>query len=350
MTAKEFEKFIKLSPEYSSFVSKVKVIHSNLRSIGGDRPEYILVGIDPGITNLAASFILVRSTEKPIPLGFVTWDVSQNKGRLLPEALAAVTQDIKQIIRYYTAEAYYSWPSLSAACPQVRWVIEYQPPINVKQNPALIRNNTYVEAYLSAVAGSELAIVMPASVKVWLLGCKAPSTYRSNKQLAIASIKEIYPSIDMGKEDHWCDGLLNSMFWYFKSVKGLDTLAQTKMIWDLKDIAALNPKDKDEEEEDDTEMPPYKLPKFSFYTKSPEQTVKELTTDQPCVPMQECDPPTSKSDKFRFPAPKGPVPSSFLWTAEGLKFQRPLESVPAPAAAVPQETSRRSTRQSQLKF
>ena len=95
------------------------------------------------------------------------------------------------------------------------WVLEYQPPLATRQNPGLVRNNTFIEAFVQCwimEQGFPFKKVAPASVKRHFNFPKAQygGQYHSNKRYSISQARLILGG--MWVNDHIADCVLNGVY------------------------------------------------------------------------------------------------------------------------------------------
>ena len=166
----------------------------------------LVVSIDPGVSNLGLAGISVNEDFSIIKLEFKkTFNVSIN-GKLDPDILFTTLEDeidslVSLMERRYDNKI------------QTLWVIEYQPPLNTRSNPGLVRNNTFVEAFIHSWLvsnGRKLKVVAPSSVKKRFNFPKRHDQYQSNKQFAIKTAKDLVNEQHLN--DHIADCILNGLY------------------------------------------------------------------------------------------------------------------------------------------
>ena len=99
---------------------------------------------------------------------------------------------------------------------QTLWVVEYQPPLATRNNPGLVRNNTYVEAFIHAWIfkdGRVMKKVAPSAVKRHF---QFPKTdlriqYMTNKRFSIQKAQSILGGV-VKVNDHIADCVLYVLY------------------------------------------------------------------------------------------------------------------------------------------
>jgi len=98
---------------------------------------------------------------------------------------------------------------------QTLWVLEYQPPLATRANPGLVRQNTFVEAFLQCwmmTEGVRFRKVAPASVKRHFSFPKSEThqQYYSNKHVSKEKVREMLGGVRVN--DHIADCVLNGVY------------------------------------------------------------------------------------------------------------------------------------------
>ena len=167
----------------------------------------LVVSIDPGVANLGVAGLSMNEDYTIIKLEFKkTFAVDDSHRKLDPEILFTVIEE--EIDSLVTAM------ERRVKGIETLWVLEYQPPLNTRSNPGLVRNNTFVEAFIHSWLvsnGRKLKVVAPSSVKKrFNFPVKSRSQYQSNKQFSIKIAKTLVGEASLS--DHIADCILNGLY------------------------------------------------------------------------------------------------------------------------------------------
>lgn len=166
--------------------------------------ETLLVSFDPGANNLA---VIVASMKKE-----AKWSFNLLFQRVFRPSSKTASPDISLLNDMMNVVDGYVMRQHAAT---VKWVIEYQPPLNTCSNPGLVRKNTWVEAFLVTWCvdhGKDWMMVASSAVKKRFKFPKAEKgrQYDSNKRYSIIMAKRICP--ELRHSDHLADCVLNAFY------------------------------------------------------------------------------------------------------------------------------------------
>jgi hypothetical protein len=184
-----------------------------------ERNSCIVMAIDPGVRNLALAILFFGDINyPPVLIGTATWNIKSRETKVsLGDAMENVMSDINLVIRTNIKMKY---PS-----QDIIIIVEYQPPLNTRENPNLVRENTYVEAFITGFSRADdlpLVVIAPAAVKKWLTNGLTedykrtlPSGYKGNKKMVIDVANQIFGT--ELKSDHICDAALLGVYWRYNN-------------------------------------------------------------------------------------------------------------------------------------
>ena len=171
-----------------------------------------VLSIDPGLKHTATVITYVYFSPKGKSVDCVevvwshVWDLSGDVNPSPPHAQTMMEAVMPKIDMYHVTD----------------FVIEFQPPINTRTNPALVRWNSWVEAYVVgylASKGHQTVYSHPNSVKQYFQ--IAAKSHYANKELSIMKAQE-YTIINRGDlSDHETDCVLMAIMHVGKTVLGL---------------------------------------------------------------------------------------------------------------------------------
>lgn len=169
--------------------------------------------IDPGLKNCGVLLLTVRETKEGIRsdiLWALTGDLS---GKVNPdkerahEFFSGVLESVGRILREREIHL-------------TKVLIEFQPPLNVVRNPALVRWNSWVEAYSVAffqgvslsLDGSKVPIEYVHSNSVRRHFDIQGGTHSVNKSLSLTTARSFLTDPSLIKTDHLADCVLMGVF------------------------------------------------------------------------------------------------------------------------------------------
>ena len=166
----------------------------------------LVVSFDPGVSNFGVAGLSI-SDERTYLEFQKTFDIRGQVRDLDPEKLHEVLDEVDQLVG--VMEHKYKMEN------ETLWVLEYQPPLATRQNPGLVRNNTFIEAFVQCwimEQGFPFKKVAPASVKRHFNFPKAQygGQYHSNKRYSISQARLILGGVWVN--DHIADCVLNGVY------------------------------------------------------------------------------------------------------------------------------------------
>lgn len=161
----------------------------------------LAISFDPGVTHFGVAGVSYDG--KMVGLEFhKTFDIRGDRGQPDPIKLEAALNEV--LGRADIMQRKYS--------EQIWYVIEYQPPLATRSNPGLVRQNTYVEAFVEGWLRFGLQNVIkvaPSAVKRHFKFPKSECQYRSNKQFSMKLVKDMS---GIPVNDHISDCVLNAVY------------------------------------------------------------------------------------------------------------------------------------------
>ena len=168
----------------------------------------LAVSFDPGAAHFGVagvSYSLSRTGDETVELEFQkTFDIRNDQGGPDPDKLLEALDDVELLVD--------SMEERHETKGETLWANEYQPPLNTRSNPGLVRNNTYVEAFVDSWIlneGKEHRKVPPSAVKREFEFPRSESQYRSNKRFAMEIAKQL---VKIPVNDHISDCVLNAVW------------------------------------------------------------------------------------------------------------------------------------------
>ena len=164
----------------------------------------LAVSFDPGVTHLGVAGISYRDNIPYIEF-CSTYDIrTHRRGSLSADLLLGAIDEVELLVG--RMEDKYGMDQ------KTLWVLEYQPPLATRENPGLVRQNTFVEAFIQSwlmSEGHKFRKVSPSSVKRHFEFPRSISQYKSNKQIAKEKVKEM---LGVKVNDHVADCVLNAVY------------------------------------------------------------------------------------------------------------------------------------------
>lgn len=175
------------------------------------------LSVDPGLTNAAVVLVDVDMDLDGSPRAEILWkgtgDFKTDKTNPDPEKASSFFREVSESLK---ALAFFKG---FKDLPEIHVVVEYQPPIFVARNCAIVRWNTWVEAYAMAyfkeTHNFPVHYVYPANVKTHFE--IASKSYVTNKNLAVIKAKTFSVNPRDITSDHYADAILNAIYFYLKS-------------------------------------------------------------------------------------------------------------------------------------
>ena len=167
----------------------------------------LAVSFYPGLSHLGVEGISYHE-DCSIHLEFhKTFDIrSGPSGKLSPDELLAGIDEVELLVG--RMEEKYK------KINETVWVLEYQPPLATRANPGLVRQNTFVEAFIQCwlmTEGVKYKKVSPSHVKKYFGFPRSPGNqYESNKRLSKEKVKSILGGVRVN--DHVADCVLNGSY------------------------------------------------------------------------------------------------------------------------------------------
>jgi len=166
----------------------------------------LVVSIDPGMANFGVAGISVIGDQVKLEYE-QTFDIRGSHNELNVDRLKTILILVEyEVIKM---EQRHRTPHLSTL-----WVVEYQPPLDTRNNPGLVRQNTFIEAFVQCWCIKEHYLyrkVAPAAVKNFF-GFPKSSTnqYHLNKQVSKEKVRNLLGGRRVN--DHIADCVLNGLY------------------------------------------------------------------------------------------------------------------------------------------
>lgn len=169
--------------------------------------SFTYLAIDPGLRNTCISLITVgRLDPKKDPIATVHWSTTFDlSGKVNPQVESA-EMALSQVKSNLAQEE-----------EKPIMVIEFQPPLFIARNPALVRWNSWIEGYfIAGLRELDIRYAHPNGMKrkFDIVG----GSHAVNKRLAIEKAKTFLPQEEAKsvKTDHFADTILMAVYQFLK--------------------------------------------------------------------------------------------------------------------------------------
>ena len=119
----------------------------------------LVVSFDPGVANMGVAGISVKNDKATLEFQR-TFDIRDVKGELSADKLLESIDNVERLVGIMEKRHNMENETL--------WVVEYPPPLSTRANPGLVRQNTFVEAFIQCLIITEgvcLKMMVPEGVK-----------------------------------------------------------------------------------------------------------------------------------------------------------------------------------------